>query len=63
MLISILISLIILCLVVGIIFWLLTLLPVPQPFMNVIKVCVVLIFLIYILGMFGGLVHPFYVYH
>ena len=59
--ISLLISLIVVCLVVGVVFWLLTLLPVPQPFLNVIKVCVVLIFLIYILSMFAGYTHPFYV--
>ena len=59
--ISLLISLIVLCLIVGIVFWLLTLLPIPQPFLNVIKVCIVLIVLLYVIGMLGGYVHPFYV--
>jgi hypothetical protein len=61
MVISILISLIILCLVVGVIFWLLTMLPVPQPFLNVIKVCIVLICLIWLLTMLGGYTHPLFV--
>jgi hypothetical protein len=60
--ISLLISLIVICLVVGVIFWLLTLLPIPQPFLNVIKVCIVLICLIYVLSMFAGLAHPLYLY-
>jgi cation transporter-like permease len=62
MLISLLISLIVLCLVVGVVFWLLTLLPVPQPFLNIIKVCIVLIVLLYVLSMFTGYTHPFYLY-
>jgi hypothetical protein len=60
--ISLLISLIVLCIVVGIVFWLLTLLPVPQPFANIIKVVIVLICLIWLLSMLGGAVHPLYVY-
>ena len=62
MLISLLISFIIVCLVVGIIFWLLTLLPIPQPFLNVIKVCIVLICLIYIISIFSGYAHPLFLY-
>ena len=60
--IGLLISLLVLALVVGIIFWLLTMLPIPQPFMNVLKVIIVLICLIYFIGMLPnvGYSHPFY---
>jgi hypothetical protein len=60
--IGILISLLVFALVIGIIFWLLTLLPIPQPFLNIIKVVIVLICLIYFLGMLPGIgySHPFY---
>lgn len=62
--IGLLISLLILALVVGVIFWLLTLLPVPQPLLNIIKVVIVLICLLYFLGMLPGIgwSHPFYPY-
>lgn len=62
MLISLLISIIVVCLIVGVIFWLLTMLPIPQPFQNVIKVCIVLLCLIYVLSILGGFVHPMYLY-
>lgn len=62
MLISILISLLILCLVVAVIFWILSLLPVPQPFMNIAKAIVAIICLIWLLSMLGGAVHPLYIY-
>lgn len=60
--ISLLISLIVLCLVIGVVFWLLTLLPIPQPFLNIVKVCIVLIFLLYAISMLTGITHPFYLY-
>ncbi len=61
--IGLLISLLILVLVVSVIFWLLSMLPVPQPFLNIIKVVIVLIALIYLLGMLPGVgyAHPFYI--
>jgi hypothetical protein len=60
--IGILVSLLILCVVVAVIFWLLTMLPIPQPLMNIIKVVIVLVCLIYLLGMLPGIgwSHPFY---
>jgi hypothetical protein len=60
--IGLLISLIVLCVVVGVVFWLLTMLPIPQPLMNIIKVCIVLICLLYFIGMLPnvGWSHPFY---
>lgn len=64
MLIGFLISLLILCLVVGVIFWILSLLPIPQPFLNIAKAVVAIICLIWLLGMLPGLgyAHPFYPY-
>jgi hypothetical protein len=62
MMISLLITVILICLVVGIVFWLLTMLPIPQPFLNVIKVCVVLICLLYVLSLFAGFTHPLFIY-
>ena len=62
--IGLLISLLILVLVVSVIFWVLSMLPIPQPFLNIIKVILVLIALIYLLGMLPGLgyTHPLYRY-
>lgn len=63
-LISLLISVLIIGLVVWIVFYLLSLLPIPQPFLNVAKVIVVLICLLWVLGMLPGLgwSHPLYLY-
>jgi hypothetical protein len=60
--ISLLISLLILVLVISIIFWVLTMIPIPQPFANIVKVILVLICLIYLLGMLPGVgyFHPLY---
>ena len=60
--IGLLVSLIVLCIVVAVVFWLLTMLPIPQPLLNIIKVCIVLIVLLYFIGMLPnvGWSHPFY---
>jgi hypothetical protein len=60
--ISLLISILVLALIIGILFWALTLLPIPQPFLNVIKFILVLICLIYLLGLIPGVgySHPIY---
>lgn len=52
---SLLISLLVLCAVVVVVFWLLTILPIPQPFLNIVKVVIILICLFYVLGMLPGL--------
>jgi hypothetical protein len=58
--ISLLLTLIIVALVIGLLFWALSFLPIPQPFLNFIKFALVLIFviwLIYLLLPMAG-VHP-----
>lgn len=62
--ISLLISLLVVAVFVSIFFWLLTMLPIPQPFLNIIKVILVLIALVYLLGMLPGLgyAHPLFRY-
>lgn len=48
--ISILVTLLILVLVVGVVFWILSLLPIPQPWMNVAKAIVSIIALLYLIS-------------
>ncbi len=48
--ISLLIMLLIVLLVVAIVFWILSLFPLPQPWLNVARAIVGLIFLIWLLG-------------
>ena len=47
--ISLLITIVIVAIVLGLLFWALSLLPIPQPFMNFIKFAIVLIFIIWLL--------------
>jgi hypothetical protein len=59
--ISILISLLILVIVVAIIFWVLSLLPIPAPWSNIARAIVGLIVLIWVLGYLLPLIgHPLY---
>jgi heme A synthase len=51
---SILVTLLILALVCGVIYWIITMLPVPAPFKNVAIVILLLIFVIYLLGLLFG---------
>jgi len=54
---SILITLIILIIVFGLIWWLVGILPIPQPFKNVVIAILAVIGIIYLLGVafgFGG---------
>lgn len=53
-LIGLLVDLIILCIVGGLIYWIVSLLPLPEPFKTIIVVCVLVIFLIILLTMFLG---------
>ena len=55
-----LIWLIVLCVVGGLVYWLITLLPLPPPFKQIILVAFVLIAILMVLGtFFGGWgVHP-----
>lgn len=57
--INLLVSLIVLCIIFGLIYWLFTMLPIPEPFVSVIRVCVILVFILLLLGiMFGGIYMP-----
>lgn len=53
--ISLLISLIIFCLVVGIVIWLVRMLPIPAPFGNIVVVLIVLVALLLFLERVGFL--------
>ena len=59
--ISILISLLVMCLIFGVIWWILTLIPLPGPFLQIARVIVAVIFLIILiymlLPMAGGFEH------
>jgi hypothetical protein len=50
---SILISLIILCVVLGLLWWLISMLPIPEPFGLVVRVCFILLAIIFIVERFG----------
>lgn len=50
-----LISLLVAVIVIGLIFWLLTMLPIPQPFLNIVKVILVVICIIWLLSFTGFL--------
>lgn len=58
--IELLITLIIFCIVGGLLYWLVTLLPLPAPFAKIIQVAVILICILMVLGvMFGAVSVPF----
>ena len=48
---SVLLTLLILCLIFGLIYYVVTLIPLPQPFKNIAIVCVLVIFLIVLIEM------------
>ena len=51
-----LVSVLILCLVLGLIIWVIRILPIPEPFGSVAQAIVALIFVIWLLGfLLGGL--------
>lgn len=51
-----LISLIIVCIVFGLIYYLVTLLPIPAPFKRIIDIAFILIAILLLLGYLGGYV-------
>ena len=52
-------TIIVFCIVAGLLWWLVTLLPLPEPFPTVIRVCVVVMLILILLGMvFGGVDVP-----
>jgi hypothetical protein len=50
-----LISLLVAVLVLGLIYWLITLLPIPDPFKKIVLVVFIIICIIWVLNMFGML--------
>ena len=57
--IELLITLIVFCIVAGLLYWLVSMLPLPEPFPMIIRVCVILIFVLLLLGVvFGGINLP-----
>lgn len=50
-----LIDLLILVIIVGLLFYVLSVLPIPQPWLNIAKVILVLIVILWLLGMVGYL--------
>lgn len=57
--ISLLVTIIVFCIVAGLIYYLLQLLPLPAPFKNVIMIAFILICILLLLGfLFGGLDMP-----
>lgn len=56
---SLLISLIILCIILAVVYWILTLIPVPPPMVWIVRVVFALICLIAVLSLlFGGWTFP-----
>ena len=60
----ILVNLLIFVVVAAVVYWIFTLLPLPQPFKNIILVILLLILLLWVLSMFGvlGSFGPVYPY-
>lgn len=57
--IELLFTIIVFCIVAGLLFWLVTMLPLPEPFPAVIRVCVVVMLILILLGaVFGGINIP-----
>lgn len=57
--IDLLVTVIVFCIVGGLLWWLVSMLPLPEPFPTVIRVCVVLILILLVLGvLFGGVSLP-----
>jgi hypothetical protein len=54
--INLLVTLIVLMIVAGLVWWLIGMLPLPQPFMQVAQVALILICVLVLLGMVFGLV-------
>lgn len=57
--IDLLLTIIVFAIVGGLIWYLITLLPLPEPFAMILRVCVILLFVVLLLGMlFGGVSLP-----
>lgn len=57
--INLLIYVVVLCIVLGLVYYIVTLLPLPEPFKNVAVIAILLIFILLLLGvLFGGIPMP-----
>ena len=57
-------SLLITVIIFGLLYWIVTIVPIPEPFKRVALVIVIVVFLIWLLGiLFGGLAGPFPAFH
>lgn len=57
--INLLVSVIVLCLVFGLLYWLVGTLPIPDPFASIMRVAVILICILIVIGVaFGGISLP-----
>jgi len=63
---SLLITILVMCIIFGLIWWILSIIPLPAPFGQIARVVVVVIFCIYLIylllsltGTGGGFGHPF----
>lgn len=55
-------SLLVFCIVMGLIYWLVTVLPIPEPFKKIAIVIVIVICILYLLGILFGFAAPFPLY-
>ena len=51
---SLLVTLLVLCIIGGLIFWLLQYLPIPQPFRNIVYFILIIIFVVILISIFFG---------
>lgn len=57
--IDLLVTILVFAIVAGLLYWLVSMLPIPEPFGTIIKVCAVLICILVVLGFaFGGVDMP-----
>jgi hypothetical protein len=54
-----LISLLVLVIIMGLVWWIIGMLPIPEPFKNVVVVIFAVICLIYLISMLAGYAAPF----
>jgi hypothetical protein len=55
-------SLLVLVIVLGLVYWVVTMLPIPEPFRQIALVIIVVICLLYLLSMLFGMAGPFPVF-
>ena len=56
---SFLISFLILVIVLGLVWWVLTMIPLPQPFLKIAQIVLAVVLILALLGMLTGNIPPF----